>query len=149
MKALLNCCLMILGLGLQPSVAFPTPRLPQAVFDVTPPSDRVMGPRGYMHIRNSNCRIGATANARRRIVDIAVQEWAFFGSHSVDLSHTSYNSLPSSLGVTQQGAEAVAPTDPATDTTVAGYWAATPDGAVVIARQNAFWYAAGTMPIRW
>ena len=123
--------------------AVSTPRLAQSVFDVIPPSDRVEGPRGYMKIREARCRVGATADARRRIVDIAVQEWAFFGSHSVDVSHTAFNALPQGLNVEQQAGESVAPVDPAMDTTIAGYWSATPDGAAVLAKQNAVWYAAG------
>ena len=138
-----------LVLGLQPVAASATPRLPLTVLDVPPPSDRVAGPRGYMHVADTHCRVDATVNARRRIVDIAVQEWAFFGAHTVDLSRTPYNALPTRLGLIHQGAESVAPTDPTTDTTVAGYWSTTPDGAGIIARQNAYWYAAGVRPIRW
>ncbi|MBV9572146.1 MAG: DUF2272 domain-containing protein [Alphaproteobacteria bacterium] len=142
-------CLVALALALQLCPASATPRLPLDVLDVSPPSDRVSGPRSYMHVTDTHCRIDATVNARRRIVDIAVQEWAFFGAHTVDLSHTTGNALPTRLGVIHQGAESVAPTDPTTDTTVAGYWSTTPDGASIIARQNAYWYAAGVRPIRW
>ncbi|HTK80141.1 MAG TPA: DUF2272 domain-containing protein [Rhizomicrobium sp.] len=131
------------------AAALATPRLPQNVFDVIPPPDRVEGPRGYMKIKEPRCRVGPTADARRRIVDIAVQEWAFFGSHSVDVSHTAFNALPQGMSVEQQPAETVAPVDPAMDTTIAGYWSATPDGAAVLAKQNALWYAAGGGPARW
>src|SRR5438552_2426951 len=86
-------------------IMFSTPRLPPSTFDVIPPSDRVEGPRGYMKIREARCRVGATADARRRIVDIAVQEWAFFGSHSVDVSHTQFNALPQGVNVEQQAGE--------------------------------------------
>src|SRR5437762_6264877 len=129
--------------------AVSTPRLAQSVFDVIPPSDRVEGPRGYMKIREARCRVGATADARRRIVDVAVQEWAFFGSHSVDVSHTAFNALPQGMNVEQQAGESVAPVDPAMDTTIAGYWSATPDGAAVLAKQNAVWYAAGGQSAQW
>jgi len=129
--------------------ALATPRLPQSVFDVIPPSDRVEGPRGYMKFKETRCRVGRTADVRRRIVDIAVQEWAFFGSHTVDVSHTQFNALPRGVGVAQQSGESVAPVDPAMDTTIAGYWSATPDGAAVLAEQNARWYAAGGQPAQW
>jgi hypothetical protein len=125
------------------------PRLPPTVFDVIPPSDRVEGPRVYMKVKETRCRIGATADARRRIVDIAVQEWAFFGSHTVDVSHTQFNALPQGVSAAEEGAESVAPVDPAMDTTIAGYWSATPDGPAVLAKQNAAWYAAGGQPTRW
>jgi hypothetical protein len=130
-----------------PAVA--TPRLPRDVFDVIPPSERVQGPRGYMQVKEQACRIGVTADARRRIVDIAVQEWAFFGSHTVDLSHGGLRTMPHGLSVATQGAELVAPTDPAMDTTIAGYWSATPDGPSVLAKQNAYWYAAGGQSTQW
>jgi hypothetical protein len=126
-----------------------TPRLPQSVFDAIAPSDRVQGPRGYMRVKESRCRIGPTADARRRIVDIAVQEWSFFGSHTVDVSHTAFTTLPQGMAVAQEGAESVAPVDPAMDATIAGYWSATPDGPAVLAKQNAAWYAAGGQPTRW
>jgi hypothetical protein len=125
------------------------PRLSRDILDVIPPSDRVQGPRGYMQVKEPRCRIGATADARRRIVDVAVQEWAFFGSHTVDVSNTSFNALPQGMSVAQQGGESVAPVDPAMDTTIAGYWSATPDGPSVLAKQNAAWYAAGGQPTRW
>jgi hypothetical protein len=125
------------------------PRLPPTVFDVIPPSDRVKGPRVYMQVKESRCRIGLTADARRRIVDIAVQEWAFFGSHTVDVSHTELRTMPQGMNVEAQNAESVAAVNPAMDTTIAGYWSATPDGPAVLAKQNAAWYAAGGQPTRW
>src|SRR3954451_6938845 len=115
------------------------PRLPRSVFDVVSPESRISGPRGYMKIDEQRCRIGVTADARRRIVDIAVQEWAFFGSHTVDLSRGGLRTMPQGLSVATQGAELVAPTDPAMDTTIEGYWSATPDGPSVLAKQNAYW----------
>jgi hypothetical protein len=102
-----------------------------------------------MQIKEPRCRVGPTADARRRIVDIAVQEWTFFGSHTVDVSHTAFNALPQGMSVAQEGSESVAPVEPAMDTTIAGYWSATPDGASVLAKQNAAWYAAGGQPVRW
>jgi Uncharacterized protein conserved in bacteria (DUF2272) len=126
-----------------------TPRLPPSVLDVIPPPDRVEGPRGDMEVKEARCRVGPTADARRRIVDIAVQEWAFFGSRTVDVSGTQFNALPQGVNVAEQGGEAVAPVDPAMDTTIAGYWTATPDGQSVLDKQNAAWYAAGGQPTRW
>jgi hypothetical protein len=148
MKNLSAVCLLAI-LSLQTGQAFSLPRLPQSTFDVFPPSDRVEGPRDYMRIKETRCRIGPTADARRRIVDIAVQEWAFFGSHTVDVSHTEFRALPQGIDITEQAAESVAPVDPAMDTTVAGYWSATPDGARILAQQNGLWYAAGGQSARW
>lgn len=129
------------------------PRLPRSVFDVVSPESRISGPRGYMKIDEQRCRIGPTADARRRVVDIAVQEWAFFGSHSVDLSNTNFNALPQNFGVaqglTEQGAESMADLNPAMDPTIAGYWSATPEGAEILHTQNAYWYAASGAPTQW
>lgn len=129
--------------------AFATARLPRGVFDVIAPSDRVQGPRGYMQIKDPRCRIGPTADARRRIVDLAVQEWAFFGSHTVDVSHAGLRAIPKGMSVQSENAESVTPVDPAMDTTIAGYWSATPEGASVLAKQNAYWYAAGGQSTQW
>ena len=54
-------------------------RLPADVFDVVPPSARVRGLPGVMAVQPRACRTLPTADTRRRIVDVAVQEWAFFG----------------------------------------------------------------------
>src|SRR5688572_20836864 len=59
-------------------------RLPRTVLDVVPPSDRVRGVPGEMTIRPAPCRVLPSRDTRRRIVDVAVQEWAFFGFRIVD-----------------------------------------------------------------
>ena len=59
-------------------------RLPVTVFDVVPPSAHVRGAPGDMTVRPQPCRTLQTSDARRRIVDVAVQEWAFFGFRIVD-----------------------------------------------------------------
>ena len=59
-------------------------RLPAAQLDVTAPSERVRGAAGEMSARPMACRSMPLAETRRRIVDIAVQEWGFFGFPIVD-----------------------------------------------------------------
>ena len=54
-------------------------RLPADVLDVVPPSARVRGAPGEMTVQPRPCRTLPTADTRRRIVDVAVQEWGFFG----------------------------------------------------------------------
>jgi len=151
--AWLAVAFLALTAGTAVARAVTVPRLPRSAFDVVPPEARVSGPRGYMKIEEPRCRVGQTADARRRIVDLAVQEWAFFGSHSVDLSHTDFNALPPNFGVdqgvTEQGAESMADLNPAMDTTIAGYWSATPEGANILRAQNGYWYVAGGAPTRW
>ena len=59
-------------------------RLPANVLDVRPPSARVRGVPGEMAIQSRPCRTLPSRETRRRIVDIAVQEWGFFGFRVVD-----------------------------------------------------------------
>ena len=63
-------------------------RLPPDQFDVVPPTDHVAGEPGAMKIQQSGCRALPTGRTRRRIVDVAVQEWGFFGFSIVDESVT-------------------------------------------------------------
>src|SRR5437764_12339370 len=108
-------CLVVFGLifGAALAPGFATPRLPRDVFDVIPPSDRIQGPRVYMQVKDPRCRIGPTAEARRRIVDLAMQEWAFFGSHTVDVSNAGLRAMPHGLSVAPENAETVGPVNPA------------------------------------
>src|SRR5688572_22604632 len=59
------------------------PRLPRAAFDVITPSERVAGARGSLTVYQTLCRNGPTSWARRRVVDVAVQEWAFFEMQTI------------------------------------------------------------------
>jgi hypothetical protein len=140
------------ALGLAAPVQAQTARLSRDVFDVIPPSERVSGEPGAMSIIQPGCRVGPTDWARRRIVDVAVQEWAFFGFQTVDARPVEAGRLPD--GVVP---DALNPRRPAprqarhmlrfgdwedrdrVTATVAGYWSATPDGAEVIGDQNREW----------
>ncbi|HEY4114935.1 MAG TPA: DUF2272 domain-containing protein [Rhizomicrobium sp.] len=136
-------------------------RLPRNVFDVIPPSDRVTGTRGTVAVYQAACRIGPT-DLRHRIVDIAVQEWAFFGFQTVDASAEQSRTLPEGLVPDALNPALPAPEiqrkalvigdledDPAMDTTISGYWSATPDGAKILAEQNAAWKAPGGDAVQW
>jgi hypothetical protein len=60
----------------------PTPpfdRLPSHVFDAIPPAAHVSGEPGQMTPRPRACRSLPIADARQRIVELAVQEWGYFG----------------------------------------------------------------------
>jgi hypothetical protein len=137
------------------------PRLPRSVFDVIPSENRVTGWRGSMSVRQPNCRIGNTADLRRRIVNIAIQEWAFFGFHTMDASGGYARVLPAVITPQLTSAD-LSPVDAHQkmieiettrvgnkDLTIAGYWSATPDGAAVLAQQNAAWNAVGGRPTYW
>lgn len=153
---------ILLAVALATPAAAQSTRLPRDVFDVIPPSARVEGSRGRMKVVQPLCRVGATHWARRRIVDIAVQEWAAFGYQTIDARPVETRRLPD--GVV---AEAVNPLRPAprnarhilrlgtwessrdADATIAGYWSATPDGASLLARQNRQWRGGGDGPVDW
>ena len=142
----------LVALGLAAPVHAQTARVPRDVFDVIPPSERVAGEPGDMRVVQSGCRVGPTDWARRRIVDVAVQEWAFFGFQTVDARPVEAGRLPDGIVP-----DALNPRRPAprqarhmlrfgdwedrdrVTTTVAGYWSATPDGAEVIGDQNREW----------
>ena len=138
------------------------PRLPRDVFDVIPPSDRVQGERGSFHIYQAACRIGPTAWARRRVVDIAVQEWAFFGFQTIDATKAETHLLPQGLVPDSVNPRLGAPriardyvrlgkadSESAADATIAGYWSAAPGGASPVNQQNRAWNAPGGDAVKW
>ena len=143
---------ILLAVALATPAAAQSARLPREVLDVIPPSARVEGPRGRMRVVQPLCRVGPTHWARRRIVDIAVQEWAVFGYQTIDARPVETRRLPD--GVVAEAANPLRPaprnarhmlrlgtweSDRDADATIAGYWSATPDGASLLARQNRQW----------
>ena len=135
-----------------PVVAQSQPRLPRDVFDVIPPSERVTGRRGAMQIVQPGCRVGPTHWARRRVVDVAVQEWGVFGFQTIDPRGVRERRLPDGGVPDALNPALEAPEQdrviravgrwehtPSLAATIAGYWSATPDGADVLARQNRQW----------
>jgi hypothetical protein len=114
-----------------------------------------------MALYQEACRSGPTEWARRRIVDIAVQEWAVFGFQTIDAATVTTRLLPPGLvaealnpvfkprvarayprlGMPEAADEAAA--------VIAGYWSATPDGARVLAGQNRAWTGPGRNAVNW
>ncbi len=123
-------------------------RLSADVLDVVPPSARVSGAPGEMTIEQGSCRIFPAYEVRRRIVNVAVQEWGFFGFRIVDQTSPdgadpgAPRSLrrPPRLGA----AEAVRVAD-----SIAGYWTVTPDGRWILDRQNRAWNGPSGAAARW
>lgn len=152
------CGCMTGGLHAQPAIA----RLPRSVFDVIPPAERVIGTRGGISVLQSQCRVGDTRRSRRRIVDIAAQEWAAFGFQTVDSTQVENRALPPGIVP-----DSINPSLPAPrivprfprlgdsenmshlDATIAGYWSATPEASFVLAEQNAAWNAPGGGAVNW
>jgi hypothetical protein len=126
-------------------------RLPLEKLDVTPPSERVRGTAGQMTVRQVACRTLPVAETRQRIVDVAVQEWGYFGFPIVD-----YTTLDDevSFGFGQPRRRGPFPALPQEEAvrvaaSVAGYWAATPSGPQMIARQNQEWSEPWGVNGRW
>ncbi len=133
-------------------------RLPGDALDVAAPTERVAGEAGQMRVTSASCPSLPLATARRRIVDTAVQEWAYFGfsvtDRTVERDRFSWSGSDRdgrprrswrSRGVSPQQVEAFLRVAPS----IAGYWAATPDGAWMLDRQNDRWTQAEGNTARW
>jgi len=155
--------IVLAALAAAPAEAQGSPgvRLPRAVFDVIPPETRVAGPPGRMRVIERRCRPGRVEWARRRIVDIAVQEWAVFGFQTIDATQVRTRLLPDGVVPDAANPPLARPQqdrplmrigrwegDRRLAATIAGYWSATPDGPRVVARQNRQW-RAGEGEINW
>lgn len=122
----------------------PLERLPPELLAVTPPSARVVGEPGNMRIIERGCEALPTAGLRQRIVDIAVQEWAYFG-RSVDQQRAGagdFSRLRSRF-VRMSASESAR-----VASSIAGYWAATPDSDWILRQQNSRWQTEG-IGTRW
>jgi hypothetical protein len=119
-------------------------RLAADVFDVTPPSARVRGLPGTMHVQPRPCRTQPTGETRRRVVDIAVQEWSFFGFRVAEAAEGEDTDagLRRRPRLSPEEAGRVA-------SSIGGYWAVTPEGSWIVARQNDRWNGADGITARW
>jgi hypothetical protein len=115
------------------------------------PAERVAGTPGQMRVAESACKSLPLASARRRIVDLAAQEWAYFGFSVTDrtiprpTSRFARSRSWRSRGSSQARSAAFARVAPS----IAGYWAATPGAAWALERQNAIWNRSGEVGSRW
>jgi hypothetical protein len=156
-QSLLRSAVVLLALAapviaVQPSRSTPAPRLPTSQLDVQPPSARVIGAPGAMRVTSTTCGAAAPLNPglRQRIVDIAVQEWAFFGYTVVDQTVGESDDDPPPMAVRGRGRARVTPEEGArVAASVAGYWAVTPEGAGIVNRQNAAWTGEAGLGARW
>ena len=144
MTALLRFTVTLIALC-APAMAYAQagmPRLAPEVFDVVPPSSLARGEPGRMTLRSPDCRALPLDETRRRIVDVAVQEWAFFGFRVVDQAIDTSGSRR--RGPRPGAAEAIR-----VAASIAGYWAVTPEGTWIVERQNDRWSGRGGVGARW
>ena len=126
----------------------PFERLPAALLDVAPPSARVSGAPGDMTIRRVPCPNLPTAEVRRRIVDLAVQEWGFFGFPVVD--RTNIDAADRAAQRIRRRRRRPGRAESARVAgSIAGYWAVTPQAAWILNTQNAAWKGPRGGGARW
>ena len=123
-------------------------RLSGEQLEVLSPSARVDGEPGGMRITESSCRTLPRAATRRRIVDIAVQEWGFFGFPVLDQTNV-VESEPRRRR-TRRRTPWLNPEESArVADSIAGYWSTTPDGDWILSRQNEVWNGYDGVAARW
>jgi len=142
--------LLFLGLGLASPVLGQNgsaDRLPAEILDVRAPSERISGSPGSMQILDRSCRAMPGAELRSRIVNAAVQEWAYFGFTVLD-----YTDIEVSSATRSNSRRRWSLLDPEQALrladSIAGYWAAAPDSGWILQRQNNTWNSRG-MSSRW
>jgi hypothetical protein len=130
-------------------------RLPGDEFAVRSPAERVRGEPGEMQVMETACRALPSAGLRQRIVEIAVQEWAYFGFSVADETAQGNDSADDGspfAGRPQRSWRNFSWLDPAESerlaNSIAGYWAITGDGSWILSRQNEVWNGSG-IGARW
>ena len=124
-------------------------RLPAELLAVNPPSSRVSGNPGEMRIVDRSCSSLPRAGVRRRMVDVAVQEWAYFGLSVEDMTNISESELSPRDATGRRRyyrpsyEEAARVAD-----SIAGYWSAAPDSSWILNKQNQNWQRDG-LGARW
>jgi hypothetical protein len=124
-------------------------RLPPAVLDVLPPSARVTGQPGAMRVQPRPCRTSGD-DTRRRIVNIAVQEWGFFGFRVAPPREPRADDEEETPEQRRRRRPRLPPEEAArVAASIAGYWAVTAEGPWIVARQNREWNGPDGIAARW
>ncbi|WP_428099798.1 DUF2272 domain-containing protein [Candidatus Rariloculus sp.] len=123
-------------------------RLAPEQLEVAPPASRVTGAPGRMQVVERECRMLPEADRRRRIVDIAVQEWGFFGFTVLDQTYIQDSQQRRSRRRLPRSWLDIAESARVADS-IAGYWAVTDDGAWILDRQNDLWKGPYGVGVRW
>jgi hypothetical protein len=131
-------------------------RLPRDVLEVAAPATRVRGLPGAMTVVSRSCHSASAADVRRRIVDITAQEWGFFGFRLApatdgDDAAADMRGLDAGVQEPRRWRRPPLPPDQAARvaSSIAGYWAVTPEGAWIVGRQNERWKGADGIGARW
>ena len=108
------------------------------------------------------CRSEPLSDVRRRIVNVAVQEWGIFGFPIVDRTNIERRFFPVGIVEDDANPEFAAPQivrafprlgtfEDSEDVaaTIAGYWAATPEGEPILEEQNRAWGGPGGDDVTW
>lgn len=127
----------------------PLERLPVGALDAMAPSARVSGTPGRIAVEDRVCRNLPREQVRRRIVDLAIQEWGYFGFTTVDETAPGYENRRQR----QPGEPRRPRIDPEEAArvvhSIAGYWSVTPDGSWILERQNRIWRTSSGTLERW
>lgn len=121
---------------------------------VTPPANWAQGEPGKMQLMARTCPAHTDLTSlRRRIVDVATQEWGWFGFNVDDLHGQTLPAPDRNNRIANNNnVRRFLPLDPAEVTqvahTIGGYWAAIPDANWIWARQNEAWQENG-LAARW
>jgi hypothetical protein len=143
----LGTCL-VPGLAVAQQMAFP--RLPTARFDVVAPSARVTGSPGALAVKETTCRSVPAASIRQRVVDVAVQEWAYFGLAVVDRTRLAEVEQEDEPDPRPRRRPRLPPEEARRlADSIAGYWTATPSASWILARQNEEWNGPDGVSARW
>jgi hypothetical protein len=138
--------------SLPPLAAQQTPveRLPLAKLDVTPPSARVAGEPGSMRVRSLPCRTLPNSAVRQRLVEIAVQEWGYFGFIVLDQTEDDEEDEGGFAARRERRGRGWGRADgPRVAASIAGYWSVTPEGSWIVANQNRAWNGPNGAFARW
>jgi len=126
----------------------PLDRLSAEKLEVLAPSARVDGVPGQMRFTERSCRSLPSEDLRRRIVDIAVQEWGFFGFTVVDQTNI-VDSQPRRRRARRRTSWLSPEESARVADSIAGYWSITSDGSWILSRQNAVWNGSYGVAARW
>jgi hypothetical protein len=117
------------------------------VLDVLAPAERVAGAPGRLSIQQTSCRTTPAAEVRRRVVDVAVQEWGFFGFTVIDQTVPTDHDGNNARRFPRRRPNPAETARTAAD--IAGYWTVTPEGAWIIENQNEIWNGPRGVGERW